>query len=307
MMPGVRTARFALAVVAGVLALLGPSPTAQAQEIEPRAYSNIPVGLNFMALGYVHSQGDLSFDASVPIEDVHLRIDGTFLAYVRSFGFFGRSASVAVAFPYAWLAGEATFRGERVERKVDGLADPKVRLTVNVYGAPALTVEEFPEYKQNLVVGVSVAVSAPLGQYDSRHLLNVGTNRWAVKPEVGLSKAWGPLILEAAAGVTFYTPNNDFLRGRKLERAPVYSLQAHLIYNLPHGIWAALDTVGYRGGRITLDGVEGEALQENLRVGLTFSFPVTRHSSIKITGSTGAYARFGGNFNTGAIAWQVGW
>ena len=103
MMPAVRTARFALAVVAGALALLGPSPTAQAQEIEPRAYSNIPVGLNFMALGYVHSQGDLSFDTSVPVEDAHLRIDGTFLAYVRSFGFFGRSASVAVAFPYAWL------------------------------------------------------------------------------------------------------------------------------------------------------------------------------------------------------------
>src|SRR4029453_9006284 len=102
MMPVVRTARFALAVVAGVLALLGPSPTAQAQEIEPRAYSNIPVGLNFMALGYVHSQGALSFYTSVPVENAHLRIDGTFLAYVRSFGFFGRSANVAVAFPYAW-------------------------------------------------------------------------------------------------------------------------------------------------------------------------------------------------------------
>jgi hypothetical protein len=307
MMPAVPTARVALAVAAGVLALLATSPTARAQEIEPRAYSNIPVGLNFMALGYVHSQGDLSFDASVPIEDAHLRVDGTFLAYVRSFGFFGRSASVAVAFPYAWLAGEATFRGERAERRIDGLADPKMRLTLNLYGAPALTVEEFPEYKQNLVVGVSLAVSAPLGQYDSRHLLNVGTNRWAVKPEIGLSKAWGPLILETAAGVTFYTPNNDFLRNRKLERAPVYSVQAHLIYNLPLGIWAAVDAVGYRGGRITLDGVEGESMQENLRVGLTFSFPITRHSSIKVSGSTGAYARSGGNFNTGGIAWQVGW
>lgn len=307
MMRPVRTARLALAVAAGVLAFLAGVSTCPAQEIEPRAYSNIPTGLNFLATGYVHSQGDLSFDSSLPVENAKLRLDGTFLAYVRSFGLFGRSANVAVAIPYAWASGEATFRGQRFERQIDGLGDPKVRLNVNLYGAPAMPLEEFERYKQDFIVGVSLSVSAPLGQYDSRHVLNIGANRWSVRPEVGVSKAWGPLILEAAAGVTFYTPNDDFLRGRTLERAPVYAIQTHLVYNLPHGIWTSLDAVGYRGGRTTVDGNESDNLQETVRVGLTFSFPVTRYSSIKLFGSTGTYARVGGNFHTGGIAWQIRW
>ena len=71
----------------------------------------------------------------------------------------------------------------------------------------------------------------PLGQYDSDKLVNLGTNRWSVKPELGISKVWGPLTLEAAAGVTFYTTNDDFFGGKRREQEPLYSIQGHLIYN----------------------------------------------------------------------------
>jgi hypothetical protein len=152
-----------------------------------------------------------------------------------------------------------------------------------------------------LIVGV------PLGQYESNKLVNIGTNRWSFKPEIGVSKTWGRMTLELAAGATFYTTNDDFLVDKTLERAPIYSLQGHLIYSFPYGIWAAVDAVGYRGGRTTVDGVKGEDLQENVRVGLTVSFPVTRHSSIKLFGSTGVFARIGTNFNTGGILWQYRW
>lgn len=205
------------------------------------------------------------------------------------------------------MSGQATFRGQPREREVSGLGDPYVRLAVNLYGAPALSLEEFAAYRQDLIVGASVAVGVPLGQYESNKLVNIGTNRWSFKPEIGLSKAWGPITLELAAGATFFTANDDFLVDQTLERAPLYSLQAHLIYSFPFGIWAAANAVGYRGGRTTVDGVRGEDLQENVRVGLTVSFPVTRHSSIKLYGSTGAYARTGTNFNTGGILWQLRW
>jgi hypothetical protein len=305
MMWVVPTVRIAPAAVLSLVLLLGAAPAVLAQEIEPRAYSNIPIGLNFAALAYVYSAGDLDID--LPLEDTSLKVHGLALAYVRSFSFFGRSANVAVALPFGWLRGEATFRGERVEREAVGLADPRIRMAVNLYGAPALKPEEYSTYRQDLIIGVSLAMSMPLGQYDDDKLLNIGTNRWAFKPEIGLSKAWGPLILEVAAGVTFFTANDDFLGSRTLERAPLYALQAHLIYNLPWGIWASLNAVGYRGGRVTVDDREGESIQEKVRVGLTLSFPVTRHSSIKLHGSTGAYARTGGTMTTGGIAWQVAW
>lgn len=307
MMRTVRRVPIGLGLVAATLAVLSVASTSLAQQIEPRAYSNIPAGLNFLAAVYNYSEGDIEFDASGPIQDANLQMHTTGLAYVRSFGLLGQSASVGVVMPYAWLSGRATFRGEEREREVSGLGDPRLRLAVNVYGAPAMSMEEFADYRQNVIVGVSLVVSAPLGQYDDDKLLNVGANRWSFKPEIGVSKAWGPLIVELAFGATFFTTNDDFLGSRTLEREPMYSLQAHLIYNLPWGIWASVNAVGYRGGRVAVDGVKSDTFQENVRLGVTLSFPVTRHSSVKINGSTGAYARFGGNFTSAGVAWQLLW
>ena len=83
-----------------------------------------------------------------------------------------------------------------------------------LYGAPALSLEEFRDYKSDLIIGSSFEVTSPLGQYDSDKLVNIGTNRWSFMPELGISKTVGPLTLELATGVRFYTDNNDFLDGR---------------------------------------------------------------------------------------------
>ena len=157
------------------------------------------------------------------------------------------------------------------------------------------------------VVSASLQVSAPLGQYDSSKLLNIGTNRWSIKPEVGVSKALGPLTLELDAGVTFYTNNDDFLSGMTLEQDPIYAVQVHLIYNFGAGVWGALDATDYTGGRTTVDGVKGDNLQENTRLGLTVALPVNRYNSIKLYASTGVFAHTGSNFNTGGIVWQFRW
>jgi hypothetical protein len=194
-----------------------------------------------------------------------------------------------------------------VEREVSGLGDPRLRFSVNFYGAPALSLKEFADYKQDLIIGASLQVSVPVGQYDSDRLVNIGTNRWSVKPELGISKAWGPLTLELAAGVTLYTDNDDFLGGRTREQDPIYSVQAHVVYGFASGIWVALDGTYYTGGRTTVDGVKGNDLQENSRVGATVALPVNRHNSIKLYASTGVSARTGANFNLVGIAWQYRW
>lgn len=262
--------------------------------------------MNFLLLGYGYAHGNVTFDSSAPIEDATATVHSGFLAYARSLDVWGRSAKVDLVLPYAWLSGNATFAGQPRDRQVSGLGDPRARVSILLYGGPALSLEEFDDYQPDLIIGASLAVSAPLGQYDSSKLLNIGTHRWSVKPEIGLSKTLGPVTLELAPSVTFYTANHDFLGGKTLERDPLYSVQGHVIYHTRFGLWAALDATYYGGGNTTIDGARGER-QDNIRLGGTLAVPINRYMSIKLFGSGGAYARAGGSFTAGGIVYQLRW
>jgi len=209
--------------------------------------------------------------------------------------------------PYALLSATGKVSEQGRTRNVRGFADPALRFSVNLLGSPALSYEEFKKYQQGTIVGVSLMTTMPLGQYDSEKLVNIGTNRWSFKPEVGISQALGRWTLEAIAGVTFFTKNDDFLGSHTREEDPIYSLQGHLIYNFPLGIWAALNATYYTGGRTTIDGVQGDDLQRNWRMGATLTFPLDIHNSIKLYASTGVQTRAGGDFNLVGIAWQYRW
>lgn len=292
----------ALLIATGLVAPI----TAEAQQLEPRAYSNTPVGMNFLILGYGFTTGDVSLDTSLPIEDAKFTVHSAFLAYARALDVGGRSGKLDLVLPYAWLSGSTRIAGRPVSTEVSGLGDPQVRFSYLFYGAPALKLDAFDDYTPDLIIGGSLAVTAPLGQYDSGRLVNIGTNRWSFKPEIGISKTFGPVTLELEPSATFYTDNESFFGGRRVQRDPLYAVQGHVIYHTRHGLWAALDATYYGGGRSTIDGVPGQS-QQDVRVGGTLAIPVDRHNSIKISASTGAYARVGGNFTTAAIAWQFRW
>jgi hypothetical protein len=277
-----------------------------AQALEPRSYTNTPVGINFLLLGYGHTEGDVGFDESTPVQDARVRIDAGLLAYARSLDVWGLSGKVLAVLPVAEASGSAKVKGQGRDRDVFGLGDPLLRISVNFYGAPALSLNEFATYRQDLIIGASLQVTAPLGQYDSSKLLNVGTNRWSVKPELGVSKAWGPLTLELIPGITFFTNNNDFFGGKTLKQDPIYSLQGHLIYEFSPAFWAAFDSTYYAGGRTTIDGEQGPE-PENVRLGMTAALSLSRHQSIKLYSSTGLYNRTDNNFWAIGIAWQFRW
>jgi len=281
--------------------------SANAQSLEPRAYSNVPVGMNFLILGYAYQQGDVLLDPSVPVKDVSAKVHTAFLAYARSLDVLGKSGKFDIVVPCAWLSATGTANEESLSRNVSGIADPAVRFSVNLYGAPALSFEEFKNYRQNTILGISFLVTVPLGQYDPDKLANIGTNRWSFKPEVGISQALGRWTLETAAGVTFFTNNDNFFGGKTREQDPIYSLQGHLIYNFQSGIWAGLNATYYTGGSTTIDGVKGDDLQSNWRLGATLAVPVDLHNSIKLYASTGVQTRAGGNFDLVGIAWQYRW
>jgi hypothetical protein len=275
-----------------------------AQDLEPRAYANTPVGMNFLVAGYSHMWGGVTVDPTIPLKDAGLTVEGAFLAYAHSLEVFGQSGKFDVIVPAAWLSGHASFAGQSHERGISGFADPKFRFSVNLYGAPALTLSEFADYQQDVIVGASVQVSAPGGQYDPEKLVNLGTNRWSVKTELGVSKRWGPLTLELAGEGTFYTDNDQFLGHHTRSQDPVYAVQGHLIYSFEYGIWGSLDGTWYAGGSTRIDSGPSRDLQENTRIGATLALPISRQHSVKLYGSTGVSTRTGSNFDQVGIAWQ---
>ena len=280
---------------------------ARAQDIEPRAYSNAPVGVNFAIVGYVFTRGGLNFDVSVPITDARLSTSNAVFAYARVLDLGGRTAKFDVIVPYTRLFGTADFNGEPIERAVTGFARPAFRLSVNLHGSPALALKEFAGWKQDLIVGASLQVSPPWGQYDDARIVNIGTNRWTIKPEVGISKAHGPWIFEVQAAASFFGDNEDFLGSRERSQEPIYSLQGHVIYGFRSGKWLSLDLTGFAGGRSSIDDVPSSDLQQNWRAGLIFAMPLDRRNSLKFSASSGLSARTRNSFDAIGVAWQHRW
>ena len=290
-----------------VLIILSYFQHAAAQDLEPRAYTNIPVGINFVVAGYAYYTGGVLFDPAIPLDNADIKIHGTVLAYARSIKIGSMSGKIDMIMPYAWLSGTADFQGETVSREVSGLGDTRIRMSMNFIGAPALPLSGFKDYKQDLVVGASLQINLPVGQYDPDKLVNIGTNRFSFKPELGLSKALGRFQLELTGGAIFYTVNNDFYQGKTRSQDYIGSLQGHVNYTFKGGIWAAIDGIYYWGGSTTLDGVKGNDLQKNTRLGCTLAIPVNLHHSIKLYFSTGVSTRTGTDFDLIGAVWQYRW
>ena len=279
----------------------------RAQDIEPRAYSNAPVGVNFLIAGYAYLQGGLSSDPSLPITDAALNAHNAVLTYTRVLDFWGKSGKFDFVLPYTWLSGSANFESQKLQRVVNGFADPLFRLSVNLHGAPALTLKEFASYEQDWIVGASVRVSAPFGQYDNSRVVNIGMNRWTIRPEAGVSKAVGPWTLEVTSGATVFTDNKDFFGGHTRLENLIYSSQGHVIYSFQSGRWLSIDTTYFAGGQSRLDGIPSNDRQQNWRAGGTFALPVDLHNSVKLYVSRGVSARTGNNWDVIGIAWQYRW
>lgn len=277
------------------------------QELEPGAYSASPKAVNMLIVSNNLSAGDSAFDPSLPIEEAKARINTSVLSYVRTMGVFGRSANIAVALPYSIGNLEGRYIGEFTQVYRSGLRDPVIRFAVNLYGTPAMKLKEFARSRQKTNVGMSLTVIAPLGQYDPAKLINVGANRWAWKPEMGLTQAYGRWTLELYAGAWLFTDNNNFYGGRTRSQDPIGSVQFHIIRTLRPRMWLAFDANYYTGGRTSVNGFPNADLQQNSRVGLTLAIPIDRRQSLKIGFSRGARTSVGADFNAFTVAYQYLW
>jgi hypothetical protein len=266
--------------------------------------------VNFLVIGTGRSTGGVVVDPSLPVEDVEASVHALTVGAGRTFNLFGRTGLIVAAFPYAWAeatgsVGEATASISR-----SGLADPRIKLSVNFIGGRALTVREFASVDRRTIVGSSLSVAPPLGQYDRTRLINLGANRWAFKPEVGVSHLVGRWTVEGYVGVWLFQTNDEFYPGASVRtQEPIVALQLHGSYALRSRMWVAIDGTWYSGGTTSIDGVDKADLQRNSRVGVTLSvpLPLPGQHSLKIAGSTGATTRIGADFKTIAVAWQLSW
>jgi hypothetical protein len=286
-------------------AAMGAFALVHAQTMEPLSYTNSPIGLNFVIAGYSYQSGSVLADPSLPINNVKATVDSATLAYSHIVDCWGQSGSVALVVPYVWLSASGDVLEQ--QRSVDrtGLSDVALRLSINLYGAPALSLKEFSQYHQDIIVGASLLVTAPSGEYIASKLVNIGTNRWSFMPSLGISKALKQWTFEGAVGVTFFTDNDEFLGNNTRQQDPLFSVQGHVIYNFNRKLWAALDGTYYTGGRTSLNGgALNDDLQRNSRWGATLAYSLTRRNSIKLYFSAGLTERSGTDFRIAGIAWQ---
>jgi hypothetical protein len=287
--------------------VLGAAATVRGQDLEPRAFSQTPVGMNFAVVSVGYAEGGVLFDQGTTLEDVTGEITSVAAAYVRSLDLLGKSAKASVVVPVVWGDWSGRYQGAGATASRRGLADPLAELSVNFLGAPALAPGEMRGYRQKWVAGASLRVSIPVGQYDPAKLLNLGSHRWAVRPRVGVSRCTGPWTVEAMGSVWLFADNDDFLGGVRLEQEPLWSLQGDVIHQWPSRVWVGLGVGVSRGGQTRADGVASDTYKKNTRWAAIVSVPLNRRHSLKAVYIDGLRTRAGSDFDQVSLAWSMFW
>jgi len=291
-------------------------PCCWAQDLAPRAYLITPLHSNAINLTYSFFTGGLDLNGTIPVTGATGTYSVPIVSYYHSFSFFGRSANIAATLPY----GVGTFQGSSLGTNQQiyrsGLLDTGFRFSVNLKGGPAMPLSEFVKWKQKTVLGASLRVVPPTGQYSSTKLINWGINRWAFKPEFGYSRRFGKWILDSYVGVWLFTTNQNFFSpptSQPQTQSPIGSFEGHLSYDAKAfrgktPLWFSLDGNFWYGGTTSLGGTSNAATrQTSSRIGVTAAVPLNRHQAIKVSLSSGDYVRFGGNYQNVSVSWQYSW
>lgn len=289
------------AALFGALLLCALAGPAAAPDLEPRRWTTLPPGLSVIGAGYAATQGDVFFDPVLLVEDAE--VDGHTLAmsYVRSFTVAQKTARIDVTVPWQNLEWTGLLDGEPASVSRIGLADPWVRMSIILLDRRS----EGPTNSQT-VVGAAVALGLPLGEYLESKLLNVGGNRFIVRPQMGIVHTRGKWSFEFTGSAFLYDDNDEFLVNSKLEQDPLYEVQGHLVrfFDKP-GWWAALSTGYAWNGETRVDGVHSDDARRLFLSALSVGLPIGSKQSLKLS-----YVRIRTRTDTGshtdslAVAWS---
>ncbi len=277
------------------------------QELEPRSLTNIPVRTNFAVLGYAFASGNILFDPALPLEDVNANMHALVGAYVRSFNFFGMGAKANVMLPFAAGDWEGVYQGNYTTTARTGMGDMRFGFSFNFIGSPALQKDGFKDFKQKTIAGFSMQMVAPTGQYFDDRLINLGSNRWAFRPQLGVSHKMSSWYIEYAINAWLYTTNEAFWDGNTLKQNPIGTFKLNVIKAFSKGIWASLGAGYAYGGRSFVNGVRRDANISVLRLGAIVVVPVHPQHSLKLTLLTAQRFEEGADFDSIGLTYQFIW
>lgn len=281
-----------------------------AQDLDPRAYVRLPIHTTTLITGFSYSKGGVVSDPTLPIKNIKAEVEAGSVGLAHTFNFFGLSSQALIALPYSWAQASGEVGNQQQSITRSGFADMRLRFSVLFLGAPAATLPELMKKpSRKTILGASINLVAPTGQFFSDKLINLGANRWSVRPELALSqpfsKRW---LIDIYAGMWFFTDNKTFYPGTSIRsQEPMGAFQGHLSYNVNPLTWVAIDATYYTGGTSTIDGKINDDRQSNLRLGVTAVVPTGKLNSLKFAVSKGAVVRIGQDFTTYSIGWVHSW
>lgn len=258
------------------------SSTLLPQDLEPRRWTPLPAGTNILGVGYAYTSGDLGFDPLLELEDVDVKLDSLVVNYTRFFSLAGKLARLDVLLPFHRSKWEGLLAGEEASAKRTGMGDPRFRLSINLLGAPTPGTKA-QKKPVNTVVGAAIAVTVPWGENYKDKLLNLGNNRYTIRPQIGVVHTRGPWSYELTGSVFFFTDNNSFFNGNKLEQDPFYAVQGHIIRVFKPGVWGSLSAGYGKGAESTVNGVSKDDERDGYISALSFGFPITQNQGIKFS------------------------
>ena len=283
-----------------------------AQDLEPRRWSHLPSGLNVFGLAGGWTDGEIFFDPVLLLEDVTFDLYVTGAGYARTFGLFGKSSRIDFNLPYASGRWEGLVDGQYASIRRRGALDPRIRFSVNLYGAPALRGSDFVQFKGdnpvNTTIGAALAVTLPFGDYDKTKLINLGGNRMVYRPQLGILHQRRNWQFELTGSVFLFETNDEFWNGNVLKQDPLWFAQAHVIYSFRPGWWASVSGGFAHGGRSEVSGVPKIDDRRSRYIALSLGVPINQQQGLKFTYLTSdTHIETGVNTNALLMGWTFVW
>ena len=284
------------------------SLTLQAQDLEPRFLSSVPLRTNYSGIVYGYSSGDILLNAQ-EIEGLNAKLNSVAVFYGHSFKLLNKPAKFDIAVPYAFGKLNALVSQQDTTAYRNGFVDPTIRLSIILVGDKALSLQEFSKREvKKFKLGASFKIKAPLGRYDETKIINLGANRWAFQTKVAASyQPAKKIILELHLDSWFFTENTSFNNGNKLSQKPLLTTQLHMAYLFNPKFWISGSIGQVALGETSINGIEQDNNQENSRYGFTASHKIGKFGSLKFALTNGLYTASGANFTTALLGYSMVW
>lgn len=294
------------------LVLLLASSALAAQDLEPRRWTHLPVGTHNFAIGYAGQSLDIYFNPMIGIRAGTADLNAWLARYSHSFNWSGMTARLDGILPYVSGTWRGLIDGEPGQRSIRAGGDPWLRLSLNFYGSPALQGTDFLNFAAErpirTTVGASLAVSLPWGGYDPKELINVGRNRYTLRPQIGVLHQRGPWSFELTGSVYLFSDNDDFVESIRLSQDSVFALQGHVTRNFKGNFWLGAGMAYAAGGDVSLDGNKTTYTVDNVLWNLVGSYRITKHQSVMLAWQQGrTQVDVGSDSDSWLLSWAVAW